>query len=182
MNKRLPPFDPTTCACKADRNLCKRQPGHLLPGQLQKIADYLGKSLKRTKKLFWNSPGMILENPKDKSLTRIRTITPVFRKGRCIFLDKRERCKIHPVAPFGCRYFDVHMDYEEGQKRSHWGLDQILGSAEEYQRERDSLEQATHWKPDRGPDWRPDIAPLEPLRSLRRPIPGSLVKRSPPHG
>jgi len=144
----LPPFEPTTCACKPDRKNCKRQPGHLLPGQIQKIADYLGKSLERTRKLFWNSPGMILEKGTERF--RVRTITPRFRKGKCIFLDKRERCKIHPVAPFGCRYFDVHMDYEEGQRRSHWGLEQIMERGEEYRSERDSLVEATSWQPDIG--------------------------------
>ena len=140
-----PPFDPTSCSCRMDRNNCKTQPGHLLPGQLKAIAKYLGKTIEETKKYFWNSPGMVVL--RSGVLERIRTITPRFKKKKCVFLRKNGDCGIYPVAPFGCRYFDVHMNAEEGQKRAMWGLHYLLENKEEYEAMRESLPEATHYKP-----------------------------------
>ena len=138
-------FEPTSCNCKEDRKNCKRQPGHLLPGQLKKIAEYLKIPIERAKRYFWNSPGMVLLR-KDVPY-RLRTITPRFKKKRCVFLRKNGDCDIYPVAPFGCRYFDVHMNAEEGQARAQWGLVQLMEGLEEYEAERDTLPEATHYKP-----------------------------------
>jgi len=49
---------------------------------------------------------------------RIGTIvTKKKADGSCVFLDEHDRCKIHPVAPFGCAYFDTHMSKAEGDER-----------------------------------------------------------------
>jgi len=146
-----PPFEPTSCSCKMDRHNCHRQPGHILPGQLTAIAFHLGKTIEETKEMFWNSPGMLLS--RNGVQERVRTITPRFkkgkkgRKGRCVFLQSDGKCGIYPVAPFGCRYFDVHMNAEEGQQRALWGVRFLLDHKEEYEAVRDELPKATHYKP-----------------------------------
>jgi len=140
------PFEPTTCSCRADRKSCQRQPGHLLPGQLKEIADALGLAVEAARRYFWNSPGMVLANSRTGRTFRVRTITPRFENGRCVFF-KNERCEVHAVAPFGCRFFDVHMSAAEGQRRSMWGAREILDRLAEYAEERDPLPEATHYRP-----------------------------------
>jgi Fe-S-cluster containining protein len=51
---------------------------------------------------------------------RIGSITPRMRHSRCVFLDKNDRCSIHPVAPFGCSHFDTHMPHSVAHPRSVW--------------------------------------------------------------
>jgi Fe-S-cluster containining protein len=93
---------------------------------------------------FWNSPGMVIMRGGMRQ--RIRTITPRFVNGRCVFYQNR-RCLIHTVAPFGCRYFDVHMNMQTAQMRSMWGATQIIEHETEYAAERDQLAEATHYQP-----------------------------------
>lgn len=138
------PFKPTTCTCREDRQNCMEQPGHLLPGQLAEILDYLKVPLSRAAEFFWNSPGMLLGRA--GRVFRIRTITPRLENGKCVFY-KNERCTIHAVAPYGCRYFDVHMRSAKGQKRASWGATFIIEHATEYAAERDVLPEATSYKP-----------------------------------
>ena len=138
-----PPFQKTECSCFKDQASCKEQPGHLLPGQMQEILTHLKVSIEEAGKYFWNSPGMVLARM--GRLFRMRTITPRFENGHCVFF-KEGLCSIHPVAPFGCRFFDVHMNLEEAQHRSQWGARQILDLINQYQRDRDALPMATHYK------------------------------------
>lgn len=139
------PFKPTSCACYEDRANCTRQPGCLLPGQLQTIMDHLGEAVADAAKYFWNSPGMVLSRA--GQLFRVRTITPRYENGRCVFFTKDSRCAIHSVAPFGCRYFDVHMSRKAANKRVMWGTHQIIDSYAGYSEQRDSLPEATHYLP-----------------------------------
>lgn len=142
------PFEPTSCACPADQANCTRQPGHLLPGQLTEILAHLGEV--NAAKYFWNSPGMLLASSRRPGeVFRLRTITPRFENGKCIFYEAG-RCHIHEVAPFGCRYFDVHMNGVEGDRRARWGLNQLLDRRADYERERDALPEATHYQPRTG--------------------------------
>jgi len=143
MNK--PPFKPTSCSCKSDQDNCKSQPGYLLPGQIAEILIYLGATIADAGKFFWNSPGMVLGNSVTGNTWRLRTITPRWSDGACVFF-KKGTCTIHSVAPFGCRYFDIHMSIEEGQRRSMWGAKQVYDN-DEYAKHRDALPMATHYKP-----------------------------------
>ena len=101
--------------------------------------------IEKAKKYFWNSPGMVLLRAGE--MFRLRTITPRMKKKRCVFLRKNGDCAIHPVAPFGCRYFDVHMSAEEGQERAQWGLTQLMEGLTEYEEQRETLPEATSYKP-----------------------------------
>lgn len=114
------PFARTTCACADCVACCSRQPGSLAPGDLERIAAFLGKPVRAILSRFWASPGALVANTHTGDVFRIGTITPRLTRGRCVFLDATDRCSIHAVAPFGCAYFDTHMPATEGQPRGSW--------------------------------------------------------------
>lgn len=139
-------FARTSCACKGCIACCKRQPGPLAPGDLERIADFLGAPVDDVKGLFWASPGALVKNGYGDT-KRIGTITPRFdrRLKRCVFLDDKDHCKIHPVAPFGCSHFDVHMSWTEAHERSVWLAARQMDA--DYQKLRNTLPYAQHHKP-----------------------------------
>jgi len=140
------PFPRTTCACVKCVQCCKRQPGPLVPGDLERIAEFRGETLDEAKKNFWASPGALVKDMMG-TVGRVGTITPKYdrRKKRCVFLDDNDRCTIHPVAPAGCGLFDVHMPVAEAHERSLWVIRQQM--TPEYKALRDSLPYATHHQP-----------------------------------
>lgn len=139
----------TTCACKECVDCCKRQPGSLAPGDLERIAAARGETLDEAKKNFWASPGAVVKNSETGRTFRVGSITPRFdrRRGRCVFLTDDDRCSIHAVAPFGCAFFSPHMDFDQGHGRSAIMVRQMMKP--EYQQLRDSLPLADHYKPTR---------------------------------
>lgn len=126
----LPPFPRTECACADCIAFCAR-PGHLTPADLFAIVDVLmadGRIQTRQDvfEFLRASKGAVVGDAATGHRWRIGTITPKVKEdGTCIFLTKDNRCSIHAVAPFGCRFFDPHMDNIEGNRRSMWGLKQI---------------------------------------------------------
>jgi len=139
----------TTCSCNECVDCCKRQPAALVAGDMERIAAFLGKSLEDAKAYFWASPGAVAMNRATGRVWRIGTITPRWdrRRKRCVFLTDEDRCSIHEVAPFGCAYFDTHMDHDEGHTRALMALDSQ--QTDEYQELRRSLPLADHYKPRR---------------------------------
>jgi len=128
----------TVCACERCKACCKIQPGPLAPGDLERIAEFLGETPEQAKEHFMASAGCVARL-RDGRVVRIGSITPKRKAdGSCVFLDKDKRCMIHPVAPFGCAYFDVHMDKDEGLKRSGW-LAMKQATDREYRRLRAEL-------------------------------------------
>src|SRR5262252_116362 len=143
--EKLSNFNRTVCACETCRKCCKRQPGALIPGDLERIARHMQITPEEAKKYFWASPGSLVRDTSTGRVHRIGTVTPQTRKGRCVFLDDHERCTIHAVAPFGCAYFDTHMGHRAAHPRSVW-----LAHAQcdpEYQKLRDALPYAQSYKP-----------------------------------
>lgn len=140
-------FTRTKCACERCVQCCKRQPGPLAPGDFERIQKHLGATDEEMRQLFWASPGCLVKSLRTGRTLRVGTITPRYRKGRCVFLDENDRCKIHEVAPFGCAYFDTHMGWE-GHERGEW-LARAQQESAEYQALRNSLPYATHYKPQR---------------------------------
>ena len=142
------PFSRTKCACPSCSACCKRQPGSLAPGDFERIAAHLGETEEQAKAHFWASPGALVKNSETGETVRVGTVTPRFRHGRCVFLDEKDRCKIHEVAPFGCSHFDTHMSAAHGQARSLYLVQQQMQD-ENYQKLRNALPYATHYKPNR---------------------------------
>lgn len=142
---KKPPFQRTTCACADCVQCCKDQPGCLIPGDLEKIAEHLGKTPEDAKAYFWASPGAVVMDVVRGEIFRVGAITPRRENGRCVFLDNNDYCKIHAVAPAGCAFFDTHMPVMEGQTRAHWMIREQLDP--EYQALRDTLPPATSYQP-----------------------------------
>jgi Fe-S-cluster containining protein len=141
-----PPFDRTTCDCSECVACCHRYPGHLIPSDLERIAEYLNLSVESAKSFFWASRGAkVLHNG---IIKHIGTITPKFDQQRqaCIFLTEDNRCRIHEVAPFGCAYADTHMSLAVWRHRGTWALQQIMES-KEYAEQRSAMPPATCHNP-----------------------------------
>lgn len=111
-------FTRTACDCTECVACCQRYPGPLAPGDYERIREHLGGQDIDHK--LWASPGAIVMDTRSGQVGRVGTITPRMKDGRCVFLDKDNRCSIHAVAPFGCAYFDTHMTKEEADPRSRW--------------------------------------------------------------
>jgi Fe-S-cluster containining protein len=142
-----PPFERTVCACRDCVSFCKTKPGILIPSDVPAIAQRLielklierqedvGQLLRATRPsvVFDRDQGREVEIPK---IGPARDVT-----GRCVFLDRHERCQIHGVSPFGCAYFDAHMSREESERRQLWSL-QMIRSSQRYQALRETLKPA----------------------------------------
>lgn len=144
-------FERTVCACHSCKACCKRQPGPLASGDFERLVTWREEqgfdrdlAEKWVKDHLWASPGCIVKNGLGET-KRIGTITPRYKKGKCVFLTADERCSIHEVAPFGCAFFDTHMSWGKAHTRSNWlAYDQ---QNPEYQKLRNELPYATHHKP-----------------------------------
>ena len=118
------PFERTVCACEADVALCRRAPGSCGSGDVERILDYLDRTAEDGARrdpadYFEATPGFLGMRP-DGSVRHVGMIAPRLDEGGCIFLTAEGRCRVHPVAPFGCAYFDVHQSDAEGKARSAW--------------------------------------------------------------
>jgi Fe-S-cluster containining protein len=147
------PFTRTSCACTDCTKLCKRQPGPLVDGDLDRILDYIIVKMppiemltrdELAQKFFCASPGALVKIS-DGSTHRVGTIVPQMKRGRCVFLDENDRCKIHAVAPFGCSHFDTHMSRERAHARSIWAIRHQV--SDEYREQRNKLPYCRSYKP-----------------------------------
>ena len=130
-------FERTVCDCPDCSRHCTSCPGMLIPGDMERMAEHLGvyPHIYLANGLL-ASPGAVVVV--QGSICRIPTIVPAMASygkagKRCVFLNTDDTCKVHPVAPYGCAYFDDHMSGAEGDQRSKAALLSILRSAS-YQR------------------------------------------------
>jgi len=87
---------------------------------MEAITRHLALPEEDVRALFVASRGTLVMDSRTGRKRWIGSITPARKAdGTCIFLEAG-RCTIHPVAPFGCAYFDVHMDVREAAPRSSW--------------------------------------------------------------
>lgn len=123
MSDARPPFPRTVCACPEDKACCTR-PAHLIPSDIKRLEKQVVGPIDRYLRA---SPGAVVL--KNGNIERVPTIVPArTADGRCVFLSLEDRCRVHENAPFGCAYFDMHMDAGEGHARSVWGLMKIMES------------------------------------------------------
>lgn len=139
-------FPRTTCACAACVECCRWQPGPLAPGELARIAEFLGETVEAARVHFWASPGAVVMNQLTGVARTIGTITPRMEGGRCVFLGTDDRCRIHPVAPFGCAAFDTHQHRDEWHHRSV-ALHVAIDTDDGYRQDRAALPPARSWHP-----------------------------------
>jgi Fe-S-cluster containining protein len=117
------PLVRTICACPADVAYCSQVPGQLIGSDVAAIAQHVDD----VEDYLQASHGA--EVTLGEQSWRVPTIRPRMVDGHCIFLDG-DRCRIHAVAPFGCAYFDAHIDPQLGNKLAWWGVRQIVDDAE----------------------------------------------------
>jgi hypothetical protein len=133
----LPVIDParaefgfcrTVCACDDCRRGCRRVPGYLIPADLERLGQHLapGEELVTwAARHLLASPGAVVA--RRGRAFRIPTLVPARRAdGACTFLAEDGRCAVHVVTPFGCAFFDSHMDHAEADRRSIRGLRAVL--------------------------------------------------------
>lgn len=117
-------FDRTVCACEECIACCQR-PAHLLPEDVPRLlarAELAGITTEPLEALRAGK-GAVVGDRHTGRVRRIPTITPAVHDGWCVFFDRAtRRCRAHDVAPFGCAFFDVHMDRQESDRRSLAGL------------------------------------------------------------
>lgn len=95
------------CTCDSCRRACSYVPGWFMPGEAEKVAEFLGLSLKEFfdkylgvnwwvdgGDIFVLAPALVgevsgLEYPGDP-------------RGKCVFFNNKELCDIHLVKPFEC--------------------------------------------------------------------------------
>ena len=121
-------FPRTICACAECTNNCRHMPGYLIPADLDGIAQHLSPGedlLAWAGRYLLASPGALVA--RGRKIFRIPTLVPARRFDRaCAFLTVDDRCAIHAIAPFGCAFFDSHMNSEEADRRSTRGLHAIM--------------------------------------------------------
>jgi len=120
-------FQATMCSCQACVRHCEQVSGFLVPEDLPRWRHYFGVSENiRLAHVLLASPGALVGN-RDGHTFRINTLVPDRQQnGMCVFLNSANRCMIHPLSPFGCKFFDGHMSDLEAQTRSHTGLMAVL--------------------------------------------------------
>lgn len=135
-----PPFQRTICACPGEVKNCQTMPGYLGPDDVERIAEYLQLTPDDVcRDYLEEGKGAIVAHSGTGEQWKIRTLRPKLLVNGCIFLTEERRCQIHPVAPFGCAYFDVHQTPWKAMKRSLWAL-RLIVSDRTYQRHLDEVE------------------------------------------
>ena len=118
------PFPRTVCACAECAAHCRRHPGFLGVGDVERIGAFLGESGPALAAYFRPLVIAKLFNLVD-GFRQVTGLAPKAKRGgACVFLTRAGRCRIHAVSPVGCAYFDAHLSDGEGERRSLWFLDQ----------------------------------------------------------
>ena len=132
--RRFMGYQRTYCDCPLCAMNCQFIPGYLMPTDLLRISTFHGINLNPL--LDWQnqkvnlrqfvaesllaSPGaLVLKNGRPCG---IPTLVPARNDNDwCKFFDG-SLCNIHPVAPFGCAFFDAHQDPRVSNAISAAGL------------------------------------------------------------
>jgi len=97
----------TTCACQICKTNCEFMPGFLIPADLERMMPTDVDPMLWAEENLLASPGALVANSATGKTFRIGTLVPKTKPdGSCIHLNAEGLCQIHPVAPFGCSFFD----------------------------------------------------------------------------
>jgi len=107
----------TECSCDRCIKACANgNPGWFLPGEAEKAAELLGINFDEFKRQylvidFWCTPDGDCEvlapaKVNTQYLGRMVSWGYAFEKGRCVFLNEQNLCRIHKAKPFECAVMD----------------------------------------------------------------------------
>ena len=114
----------SVCSCGECVRNCLYIPGYLIPADLLRILPGDNSAINWAESHLRASPGALVAA--QGRTFRIPTIVPARKgDGSCVF-HTAGLCSIHVTAPFGCAFFDNHMDDDEGNRLSSLGLISIL--------------------------------------------------------
>jgi len=106
------------CCCGKCVKACTVRPGWFMPGEAEKAAAFLGMPFKRFQRIYliwdwWSGESDIKvlspfkqsknEFPRRNFSGGVASWGWPFQSGRCVFLTKDDRCKIHEAKPYECR-------------------------------------------------------------------------------
>ena len=115
-NKRI------SCDCQQCKNACTNKPGWFKPGEAEKVADFLGISLKQLFDSYLavdfirNNDQVIFLLSPNVTTNKPGQVWPFYPAGQCVFF-KNGKCTIHPVAPYECQAYHHTEKFVEIQKR-----------------------------------------------------------------
>lgn len=103
------------CSCESCARACLNRPGYFAPGEAIKAAEFLGLTLRE----FFDKY-LVVDFQTDHTGLKVSyyLLMPatvgeqgtvagyIPKRGRCIFLNKENRCDIHSVKPKECRLYD----------------------------------------------------------------------------
>lgn len=100
----LSQFEPSSCRCNECRQTCQTRPGFCAPGDVERIAAYVGmEPAGDFLQDHFRPLGGPLVTFGDAEPVNVPVIVPAQREdGSCVFLTADERCGIQPVKPLGC--------------------------------------------------------------------------------
>lgn len=101
-------FARSHCACRECQLNCRFMPGFLIPADLERFIPTGIDPFQWAERNLLASPGALVMQ--DGETFRIHTLVPAVKDdGSCIHLSggrRNQKCGIHPIAPFGCAFFD----------------------------------------------------------------------------
>lgn len=121
-------MDRTSCTCEACVGACQHRPGWFLPGEVERVAAYLGKPLAQLFQedlaIDWlwsrvHQQYCYVLAPRLQQAEGGREY-PAEPGGTCVFL-KEGRCTIHPVKPSECAQM-LHTDSMEAKSARRWAI------------------------------------------------------------
>lgn len=118
------------CKCEVCVNACKRKPGWFMPGEAERVAEFLGMTLDELFQQYlmvdyWfrgdgGQDSIFILSPAIKG-GRPGTEFPYSPYGKCMFLRDDGLCAIHPVKPHECCEM-MHSDSHEMSQERHEGI------------------------------------------------------------
>lgn len=116
----------TSCDCTACASHCAVMPGYLIPSDLPRMAHGKDDFYAFVDASLEASPGAKVIDTRSGEIFNIPTLVPRARQnGSCMFFVEG-RCTIHEVSPFGCAFFDNHIDPTKAERLKMESLHAII--------------------------------------------------------
>jgi hypothetical protein len=107
-------YERTSCDCTDCQRFCRFMPGMLIPADLARLIPAGSDPFEWAEKNLVASPGSRVLDFRTMAISSVGTLVPATKAdGSCINYTADGHCAIHENAPFGCAFFDAHMDDDD---------------------------------------------------------------------